>query len=270
MDKKKIQRRVVIAIFLISVAILAACGGGNTEVSTAQDPALTDQEWQLVSINEIPLSQEGIATLAFGELGNAVGSTGCNLYSATYLIGDDGVLNFSPSVSTSYDCSDALIAQEGAMFIVMTSTSNYVIEDEQLKITNPDGEQRATFERMEPLQLEGTDWILDAYNDEGGAFVNLLEGTEITAVFGEDGNLTGSAGCNTYNTSYQVEGRNISIGPVAITQMMCSEPAGVMDQEAKYLQALETAATFRNFGIVLNLFDDNDQIGISYVASDLR
>ena len=198
---------------------------------------MTEQEWRLVKINDVPFNQELVATLAFGELKNAIGSTGCNLYSATYLIGDEGVLNFSPSVFTSYDCSDVLQAQEGAMFLVMTSTSNYVIEDEQLKITNPDGEQRATFERMEPLRLEGTDWVLDAYNDGGGAFIYLIEGTEATAKFGEDGTVTGSSGCNTYNTSYQVGGRNITIGPIAITQKMCSEPAGVMDQEAKYLQA---------------------------------
>lgn len=270
MDNKKNQRWVMMIIILIMAGILTACGGGETEVSTSEDPALTGQEWRLVKINDIPVSQKGIATLAFGGLGNAFGSTGCNIYSATYLIGDDGVLNFSPSVSTSYDCPDALLAQERAMFLVMTSTSNYAIENDQLKITNPDGEQRATFERMEPLQLEGTDWILDAYDDGGGAIVNLIEGTEITAEFAQDGNLTGSAGCNTYNTTYQAEGRNITMGPIAITQKMCSEPAGVMDQEAKYLQALETAATFRNFGIALNLLDANGQIAIRYVASDLR
>ncbi len=259
----------VMISLLIMVGLLAACGSGETPVSSSQDPELTENEWRLVSINDEIVSEEEIVTLAFGGLGNALGSTGCNLYSATYAIGSDGVLNFHPSVSTSFECSNELRLQEEAMLLVMSSTSNYVIEGEQLKITNPNAEQRATFEKLEPLQLEGTDWVLDAYNDGGGAFVNLIEGTQITAEFGEDGSLSGSAGCNTYNTTYQVEGRNITIEPVALTQMLCAEPEGAMDQEAKYLQALSTAATFRNFNIALNLFDADRQIAAGYFASDL-
>jgi heat shock protein HslJ len=146
----------------------------------------------------------------------------------------------------------------------MSSASNYVIEGEQLEITNPDAERKATFEKMEPLPLNGSDWVLDAYNDGGGAFINIIAGTLITAEFGDDGSLTGSAGCNAFNTTYQVEGRNITIGPVALTQKECADPQGVM-----YLQALGTAATFRNFGIALNLFDAGGQIAAGYLASEL-
>lgn len=269
MGRNKIQMWGVVIFCTILVGVLAACGSGETQVSSSQDPALTEQEWRLVTINDELVSQEEIATLAFGELGNALGSTGCNLYSATYAIGSGGVLNFNPSVSTAFECSDDLRLQEEAMFLVMSSASNYVIEGEQLKITNPDAERRATFEKMEALPLEGTDWVLDAYNDGEGAFVNIIEGTQITAVFGEDGSLTGSAGCNMYNTTYQVEDRNVTIGPVGSTQNECAEPEGVMDQEVKYLQALGTAATFRNFGIALNLFDAADQIAAGYLESDL-
>ena len=269
MGNNKIQMRGVMTLCLILGGLLAACGSGETQVSSSQDPALTEQEWRLVTINDELVSQEEIATLAFGELGNALGSTGCNLYSATYAIGSGGVLNFNPSVSTSFECSDDLRLQEEAMFLVMSSASNYVIEGEQLEITNPDAERKATFEKMEPLPLNGSDWVLDAYNDGGGAFINIIAGTLITAEFGNDGSLTGSAGCNTFNTTYQVEGRNITIGPVALTQKECADPQGVMDQEAKYLQALGTAATFRNFGIALNLFDAGGQIAAGYLASEL-
>ena len=58
--------------------------------------------------------------------------------------------------------------------------------------------------------------------------------------------LTGSAGCNNYNASYETSGdNNISIGPAATTRKFCAEPEGTMDQEQQYLAALQTAATYK-------------------------
>jgi heat shock protein HslJ len=254
---------------LILAGLLTACGGGGTAVSAVEDPSLTAAEWQLVSLNDKPVDEGRLATLAFGELNNAIGSTGCNLYSATYSIGTGNVLNISPSVSTSFDCPEPFLAQEQAMLLVLSSTSNYVIEGDELKITNPDDERRGAFKKMEPLELEGTDWYLDAYNDGQGAFVNLIDNTEITAVFETDSNLAGSGGCNDYNTTYQVDGRDITIGPIMSTQKACAQPEGVMEQEGLYLQALESAAGFRNFGVILNLFNAEGDILATYFQGDI-
>jgi heat shock protein HslJ len=56
--------------------------------------------------------------------------------------------------------------------------------------------------------------------------------------------LSGSAGCNNYNATYEVDGDNISIGPAAATRMFCPEPDGIIEQEVQYLAALETASTY--------------------------
>jgi heat shock protein HslJ len=82
--------------------------------------------------------------------------------------------------------------------------------------------------------------------------------------------MSGNGGCNQYNTTYQVDGEKISIGPIISTQMACSDPEGVMEQEGKYLQALGVADTFRNFGIALIFFDAEGQILASYFNSDLQ
>ncbi|NIV29798.1 MAG: META domain-containing protein, partial [Anaerolineae bacterium] len=76
----------------------------------------------------------------------------------------------------------------------------------------------------EVLELEGPTWVLER---------TLLK-TEITAIF-EDGELTGSAGCNTYNGTYTTtagaEENEIEVGPLATTRMACQER--IMDQEAR-------------------------------------
>ena len=46
-------------------------------------------------------------------------------------------------------------------------------------------------------------------------------------------------------------GTRSQIGPLASTMMACGEPAGVMEQEAQYLAALQSAATYQIEGNVL-------------------
>ncbi len=98
-----------------------------------------------------------------------------------------------------------------------------------------------TYTAGKPVDLSGTDWDLIGYNNGKEAFVSVILDTTITASFGTDGRLSGSAGCNTYNADYTVDGEQISIGPAITTRMFCAGE-GVMEQEMAYLQALEKAA----------------------------
>ena len=86
--------------------------------------------------------------------------------------------------------------------------------------------------------VEGTTWVLEtvsAGGDEGG----VLPGTELTVVF-DGGEINGSAGCNSYFGSYELDGETITIGPLASTQMFCPDPPLVMDQELAYLELLQS------------------------------
>jgi heat shock protein HslJ len=91
------------------------------------------------------------------------------------------------------------------------------------------------------------------YNNGKQAVVSVLLDTSMTASFGKDGALSGNSGCNTFSGTFKLDGNQITIGPLASTMMMCSDPAGVMDQEAQYLAALQSAATYQIEGNVLEL-----------------
>jgi len=84
--------------------------------------------------------------------------------------------------------------------------------------------------------LEGITWVWE----------ESLADNEATALF-EDGRVTGSGGCNSYQGTYetgQAEGHNtLKIGPLAATMMMC-DPA-IMDQEDAFLSALQAATAYR-------------------------
>jgi heat shock protein HslJ len=92
------------------------------------------------------------------------------------------------------------------------------------------------------VELEGTRWALDTLNGEPP-----LPGTEPTLQF-EDGTTGGSAGCNSYGGSYTATDGSLTITEINQTLMLCTEPEGVMEQEAAYVSALQSAATYRMVG----------------------
>ena len=85
-----------------------------------------------------------------------------------------------------------------------------------------------------PAELAGIEWVLIAYGDAANPVV-VEPATRPTAVFGADGNVSGSGGCNSFTTAFQVDGEKISFGPAAVTAMDCETG---MVQEAAYLGAL--------------------------------
>jgi len=92
--------------------------------------------------------------------------------------------------------------------------------------------------------LEGRSWTLAS-----------LAGAEVigtvTVTFNE-GQLSGSAGCNSYFGSYQLDGQSITIGPMGMTEMFCMDE-GVMDQEMAFLAALGQASSFNVEGDSLTI-----------------
>jgi len=57
-----------------------------------------------------------------------------------------------------------------------------------------------------------------------------------------DGVASGQAGCNSFTGGYELDGRDLAIGPLATTRMACAPPLD--EVEAAYLGALEQVASF--------------------------
>jgi heat shock protein HslJ len=101
-------------------------------------------------------------------------------------------------------------------------------------------------------QLQGS-WIMTTYLG-----VSPIDGSQATIVF-EEGQVSGIASCNHYGGSYEVKGDTIWFGAMAITEMYCMEPDGVMDQEAVFMRLLGAAERFEVEDGVLTIFADWEQ-----------
>jgi heat shock protein HslJ len=78
----------------------------------------------------------------------------------------------------------------------------------------------------------------------------------VTIEFKEDGNIGGTAGCNHYFSSYEINGNSLSFGVVGSTEMYCMDE-DVMDQEYKFLKALGNVTGYKIDGTSLRFIDVN-------------
>lgn len=111
--------------------------------------------------------------------------------------------------------------------------------------------------------IAGTTWELAAIQGE-----DPLPGVRAWIAFKPDETwVTGSAGCNGFTGSYVRRGENgIRIGPVAATRKFCTQPEGVMQQEARVLHLLGEANAYRASREWFHLLTD-DRIILSFRAA---
>ena len=128
----------------------------------------------------------------------------------------------------------------------------FVLDGTRLDFNDATGRLLATFVPAS-ISPVGADWVAVAYNNGKRGVVSLIMDTEVTARFGTDGRVTGTAGCNRYFASYEIEGQSLSIGSAGATRRLGAAPEGLMRQEAPYLEALQSATTFRLEGTRLEL-----------------
>jgi heat shock protein HslJ len=75
-------------------------------------------------------------------------------------------------------------------------------------------------------------WLVEDI-DGGG----VLDSARLEINFGEDGRVSGVAGCNSFGGPFTYESGKIDVGPLLSTKMMC--PPALMDMETKLLGRLE-------------------------------
>ena len=258
-------------------------GGNQLLVFSLQTSAsLVGTRWLLTGYNN---SKGGVTsvlagteiTAIFGEDGQVGGSAGCNNYNTSYEVEDpsapSGAMSVGMAASTMMMCpGPGVMEQEQAYLAALQSAASYEIQGDQLTIAGADGTELLSYKVSVPLSLTGTVWEAVGYNNGKQAVVSLVIGTEITAIFGQDGSLSGLAGCNNYKTTYEAEADpsgaegTISIGPAATTRKFCPEPEGTMDQEGLYLAALEMADVYRIDGDRLQLRTGEGSLVADYIA----
>jgi heat shock protein HslJ len=215
--------------------------------------ALEGVPWVLASGLEVEGWEEAPPSATF-EDGRVAGSTGCNRYTGAYTL-DRGALSLGPLAATLMACPPPRDAVERAYVAALGRVTEWRVGRGELALLDASGDELL---RYASATLSGK-WVVTAFL-RGTAVTSTLADTEITIVFGEDGMLVGSGGCNVYRAPYTAAGGALEIAAPFTTRKVCAQPEGVMAQEAAYLEALPKAARYRLDGDTLHVLTAEDTI----------
>lgn len=248
---------------MIGLAVCCALLAPLLAVATGADPdPLDGSAWVLAAVTGRQVPGGATVTLQFAD-GRLSGSDGCNRFAGSYSTSGSAIEVSPQLASTQMACPEDVEAEARAFIAALAAAKGYRIDGARLLLLSGDGTTLATL-AAQSLLLEGTSWHAIGINNGRQAVQSVANGTTVTLSFGAGGDASGSAGCNHYSGRYQASGSSISIGGIAVTEMHCAEPEGVMEQEQAYLKALATARSVRFEGDRLELRTEDGALAASF------
>jgi len=225
--------------------------------------------WQLESLinsenKEVSVLQDTAITILF-ENGRISGKSGCNRYFGDYKRnGND--LSIGKAASTMMACPEPIMMQERDYLEQLSKVKSYSIENEVLQLRNATGDSVLVFAALRSPSLQGVSWQLGSFNS-GNALLSNTVTENITAVFDENGRLSGFAGCNQFSCSFKINGDKMELSPIMTTRKYCESPENVMETEAGFISALEATVRYRIQNEELTLLNDEDKPAVIFRKS---
>ncbi len=249
-------------LVILSLAFSACVSMPGALANGSDIPDLKGTAWVLAEINGQPVLENSLPTLVFDE--TSLGGNGsCNRFGGDYTQ-DGDKLSVSALFSTMMYC-EGVSDQEQAYLAALQAAASFRIDGGRLIILDASGASTLVFDPQDN-SLEGKTWQLTAYAIPN-AITSLIVDTQISAQF-DGGSMSGSAGCNTYNAAYTLDGNKTTFGPAVSTKMFCAEPEGLMQQETDFLSAIATAVTYRVEGRTLTFFNAEGQIVLQFLQEE--
>lgn len=270
MSKKTFVVAVAASFLLVGCVQPPPVTASPSPTSTARTPGaasatLKGDPWQLASLRGVEKTGSA-AFLQFGDDGRVSGSGGCNSIGGSFT-SEGGKLSFGNDfVSTMMACEASIMATEQDLLAALPEVAGHSLAGGVLTLSDAAGAEVATFTVLDQ-GLAGTSWFATGLLS-GDAVSSPILGTELTVVFGADGTVSGSGGCNRFTGGYSVTDGVLQIGPLASTAMACETPAGVMEQEAAFVKALESATSIQRQVTSLTLRTAGDTIAVTLAPSE--
>lgn len=250
---------VIAAVLALGAGLVAGCG--EDEGGAADADLLEGIPWVLASGIDLPQDVALTMPTALFDAGTVSGSTGCNRYTGPYTVDGDR-LELGQLAQTQMACAPPADRIERDYVARFAQVTGWQVDGDRLVLVDGDDEELLRYRPATPVGSWVATGILT-----GDAFSSPLAGTELTATFASDGELSGSAGCNRYNASYTVTGGTIELTPPAATRMACQTPDGVMEQETTFLAHLSEAASFQSDGRTLDLLKADGTRLVSFTSA---
>lgn len=251
-----------------------------TAVSQIQDTlALALTSWQVESFgdpeNLEPVDPINAPTLNFF-LTRYFGYGGCNWALGVYEVDGSEISILTPS-QTNFECSDEAQELDTTFISALRNITTFSIEDEQLIGYTVNDQQLITLVARQTVPLEETVWNLAFTVVSEGSTAPIVNNSTITATFSGD-EISGTTACSTYSASFeigedaaesdQVLSAPVTVGEVAIETAAenCESLEAVQEQDAAFVNALESVATIEHAGGTVVMYDAQGNVVLALGA----
>ena len=216
---------VLAPVLLVSLALLGACGddddGGGAAKSAASRDDLDGRTFVGDDVTGYDLVAGTVVSIGFE--GDSLGAlAGCNSMSGGYEL-DGDVLVVGTMISTLMACEPDLQAQDQWLSGFLTSKPRLTLEGDVLTLANGEVTIGLTDEASDApdagASLDGTAWRIASIDTADGS----TAAPDGASIAGADGRAAIATGCNSGSAEVQVDGDQITFGPVALTRMACDQ-----------------------------------------------
>jgi heat shock protein HslJ len=230
------------------LAVAAGCGWNDAVDSRAATAGLPstrelveEHEWVLErSDSSLTVDDDNPVTFSVRD-DEVSGTAPCNRYRGEISLGEDESVEITDVALTLRECGGSTMDAEDEFVAALEAVDTVdVDEDDNERLVLHDDTVRLVFRSYDADELLVGTWSIVSVG-AGDSVVSVLAGTEPMVTFTEDGDVSMATGCNTAASSWELDGHSLSIDRMAVTRMECDSPAGVMDQEAVLVGALEAA-----------------------------
>ena len=152
--------------------------------SVMEPTSLTGTLWQLTHYNNgrggfTTVLHDSETTAEFSDDGQMTGLAGCNNYFGGYQVDGDSI-SIGPLASTQMMCAEpeGIMEQESAYLAAVQRAATFEVNGTQMEMKDVEGARIAGYVAVPPAALEGSSWIVIAYNNGKEAVVSVIIGTE--------------------------------------------------------------------------------------------
>jgi len=256
-----------VSVSCLAASLLAVVGHVCAQTAPQAAVTLSGTSWQLVkfqSSDDKTLTPADGAkyTIVFDNNGGISVRIDCNRGHGTWKSDLPNQLQFGPLALTRASFptrrSSDLIPKDWAY------VRSYLLKNGHLFLSLMADAGTYEFEPFPAASasLENTDWRLTRLGEAAVAAASQQR-EPYFVLSSKSHRVSGSGGCNRFTGSYQLNGDELTFGPIVTTLMACPEG---MDTEKAFLKALTETKTWKLTEQKLELFDAHGKLLASFEA----
>ncbi|TCN57016.1 heat shock protein HslJ [Rhodococcus sp. SMB37] len=257
----------VLALCSVAVAVSACSATSSDPSGSGSADDLTGRTFVSTEVTGDAIPGGGPLVVEFPEPGRLAATAGCNRFAGGIELAD-GTLSAPNLASTMMACPPPADGADGWLSTLLSGSPQWSLDGDVLTLTGSATTVSLTDKKVaDPdRSLTGTEWVVTTMRTADAVMSSAaLENADVTLTVTEDGQVSGSTGCNRFTGTAQVGDGTLVFGPLATTRVACADPA-LAQIENHVLAVLSGETTYTVDGSEMTLTASNGVDGLGYRA----